>query len=179
NRLGDGPDIERVLAAMAGDVDSFLALCRRYYPAMVAVARAVLGDGHLCEDAVQEALAKACRKLGTLKNPKRFGAWLTAICRNEARSMLRRNPKTVSLGDRDVPEKVFAEDPDVDLVRQAISRLPAAARELVYLKYRNDLSHESIAELLDITPQAVHGRLQRARRSVKAYVQRLRSRRLS
>ncbi|MHC4717022.1 MAG: RNA polymerase sigma factor [Planctomycetota bacterium] len=164
---------------MRGDVDSFLKLCHRYYPAMLAIARAVLDDGHLCEDAAQEAFAKACRKLGDLRDPSRFGAWMAAICRNEARSMLRRRPRTESLGDRDVPDEPRREDPDVALVRQAIGRLSADARELVYLRYRSELSYEAIAELLGVTPQAVHGRLQRARRAVKAYVQRRRIRRQS
>ena len=179
NRLTDDPDEQLVLAAMGGDLNSFLALCQRYYPAMVAVARAVLGDGHLCEDAAQEAFAKACRRIDSLKSPGCFGAWLTAICRNEAKSMLRQIPKAESLGNRDVPEEICEEDPDVDLVRQAIGRLPVDARELLYLKYRNELSYEAIAELLDTTPQSVHGRLQRARQSVQAYVERERNRRLS
>lgn len=179
NRLTGKPDEELALEAVGGDLDSFLVLCQRYYPAMVAVTRALLGDDHLCEDAVQEAFAKACRKLDSLKSPSCFGAWLTAICRNEAKSMLRRTPKAESLGNRDVPERMREEDPDVDLVRQAIGRLPVDARELLYLKYRNELSHKAIAELLDTTPQSVHGRLQRARRSVKEYVERQRNRRLS
>ena len=173
------PDEELVSAAVRGDLDSFLVLCQRYYPAMVAVTRAVLSDDHLCEDAVQEALAKACRKLHSLKNPSRFGAWLTAICRNEARSMLRQIPKAESLGNRDVPEETSEEDPDVDLVRQAIGHLPVEARELLYLKYRNDLSYQAIAEVLDTTPQSVHGKLQRARQSVKGHVERQRNRRMS
>ena len=173
------PDEELVLAAMGGDVDSFVTLCHRYYPAMVAIARAVLGDGHLCEDAAQETFAKACRKLSSLKRPNCFGAWLAAICRNEARSILRKMPEAESLGDRDVPENTREESPDVDLVRQAIGRLPVDARELLYLKYRNELSYEAIAELLATTPQAVHGRLQRARQSLRAYVERQRKRRLS
>ena len=93
--------------------------------------------------------------------------------------MLRHTPKAMSLGNRDVPEKVCEENPDIDVVREAIGELPVEARELLYLRYRNELSYEAIAELLDTTPQAVHGRLQRARRSVKAYVEHQRNRRLS
>ena len=93
--------------------------------------------------------------------------------------MLRQTPKAESLGNRDVPEEICEEDPDVDLVRQAIGRLPVDARELLYLKYRNELSYQVIAELLDTTPQSVHGILQRARQSVQAYVERQRNRRLS
>ena len=93
--------------------------------------------------------------------------------------MLRQNPKAESLGDRDVPERICEEDPDLDLVRQAIEHLPVDAHELLYLKYRNELSYQAIAQLLDTTPQSVHGRLQRARKSVRAYVERQRNGRLS
>ena len=156
-RLAGIPDEQLVWAARSGDADSFLRLCQRYYPAMVAVGRAVLGDGHLCEDAAQEAFAKACRKLGSLKTPSSFGAWLTAICRNEARSMLRKAEPAASLGERDVAAERPAEDPDVHWVRRALRRLPVEARELVYLRYRNELSHQEIADLLGTTPAAVHG----------------------
>ena len=88
---------------MDGDVDGFVELCHRYYPSLVAVARAVLGDGHLAEDAAQEALAAACRRMGALKEPARFGAWLTTICRNRATDILRRWPKVERLGERDFP----------------------------------------------------------------------------
>ena len=56
------PDNVLVAGAMAGNGDSFTELCRRYYPAMVAVAQAILGDRHLAEDAAQQALAKAARR---------------------------------------------------------------------------------------------------------------------
>jgi len=61
------PDIGLVEAAIDGDVESFTELCRRYYPAMVAIAHSVLGDRHLAEDAAQQAFAKAAVMLPQLK----------------------------------------------------------------------------------------------------------------
>lgn len=43
------PDLVLVQAAINGDADSFTELCRRYYPAMVAIAHSVLGDRHRAE----------------------------------------------------------------------------------------------------------------------------------
>ncbi|GAH78369.1 unnamed protein product, partial [marine sediment metagenome] len=60
------PDLTLVEAAMDGDADSFTELCRRHYPAMVAIAHSVLGDRHLAEDAAQQAFARAARRLPQL-----------------------------------------------------------------------------------------------------------------
>jgi RNA polymerase sigma-70 factor (ECF subfamily) len=60
------PDTVLVKAAINGNADSFTELCRRYYPAMVAIAHSVLGDRHLAEDAAQQAFAKAALKLPQL-----------------------------------------------------------------------------------------------------------------
>lgn len=177
--LTEKPDDQLVLAAMGGDVDSFVVLCHRYYLPIVAIARAVVGDGHLAEDAAQEALAKACRRLDSLKNPKRFGAWLATICRNEARDILRRRPNIESLGERDIPAEVPDSDPEADAVREALNSMSPESRELLHLRYRNDLSYEAIADLLDISPEAVHGRLRRAKLEVKTHLERSRNRRSS
>ena len=177
--MAGNTDEELVVAALSGDVDSFVTLCHRYYAPLVTVARAVLRDGHLAEDAAQEALAKACRKLDSLNDPRRFGAWLTTICRNEATDMLRRIPKTEDLDDRDVAQEIPEEDSDVVAVRQAMDLLPVESRELLYLRYRGGLTYEEIAALLAATPEAVHGRLRRAKEALKAHFQRQQDRRLS
>ena len=48
--MAQEPDSALVEAAAKGDGDSFTELCRRYYPAMVAIAHSMLGDRHLAED---------------------------------------------------------------------------------------------------------------------------------
>lgn len=173
------PDEDLVVAALDGDVDSFVTLCHRYYPPLVAIARVVTSDGHLAEDAAQEAFAKACRRLDSLKNPKRFGAWLATICRNEARDILRRRPNIESLGERDIAAELPDTDPEADAVWEALNSMSPESRELLYLRYRNDLSYEAIADLLDTSVEAIHGRLRRAKLKVKTHLERSRSRRSS
>ena len=62
-----------------------------------------------------------------------------------------------------------AADPGDDrasLVRQSVRRLPEKAREVILLHYFSGLSYEEIADTLETSPQAVHGRLIRARRKM-------------
>jgi len=84
------PDTTLVKAAIKGDPESFTELCRRYYPAMVAIAHSILGDRDLAEDAAQTAFAKAAVKLPQIKNETKFPGWLAVICRNAARDLIRR-----------------------------------------------------------------------------------------
>jgi len=93
------PDLTLVEASVDGDADSFTELCKRYYPAMVAIAHSIIGDRHLAEDAAQQTFAKAVRKLSQLKNKTKFAAWLAAICRNVAKDIAR----TVGAGPRACP----------------------------------------------------------------------------
>ena len=166
------PDETLVEAAIDGDAESFTELCRRYYPAMVAIAHSVLGDRHLAEDAAQEAFAKAAAKLPQLKRKSQFAGWLAAICRNEARDMSRHadGPRA---GDEPATAPGQSDrDEAVEAVRGAMSRLSASARELVFLRYYDGLSYEQISAVLGISEQAINGRLRRAKKKMAGYLQR-------
>jgi RNA polymerase sigma-70 factor (ECF subfamily) len=165
-------DVELVETAQRGDLDSFGALYQRYYAAMVGVAYCALYDRHLAEDAAQEAFVVACRDLKRLRDAARFAGWLRGICRNVARAMARAKPDFISL--QDVPaEGGDGMAQERELVWQAVGQLPALGREAIVLHYFSGLSHEAIAVILDISPQAVHGRLFRARRKLARRLRRL------
>jgi len=170
--LAEKPDGMMVQAALHGDVNSFTELCSRYYSAMVAVAHAILGDRHLAEDAAQEAFARACWNLKRLKDPNRFAAWLARICRNQAKDMARRRRRLRSLPDPAAMPERLQTAADVDTVRDAIETLPARAREVIYLRYYDELSYEQMSAVLGISGQAVNGRLRRAKKAVARYLER-------
>jgi RNA polymerase sigma-70 factor (ECF subfamily) len=163
-------DTTLVEASIDGNPDSFTELCRRYYPAMVAIAHSLLGDRHLAEDAAQETFAKAAVKLPQLRQTNKFAGWLAAICRNQARNMARFANGT--LANDEVLAKAAKSDGDdsCEAVRQALKRLSAPAREVVFLRYYDGLSYERISELLGISEQAINGRLRRAKRKMADYL---------
>jgi RNA polymerase sigma-70 factor (ECF subfamily) len=159
-------DAELVEAARSGDVSSFGELYRRHYKAVVGIAYSAAADYHLAEDAAQEAFAVACRDLGRLRRAERFAAWLGAICRKTARRLARAKSRGC------LPAHIVAAttaDPAGDragLVRRSVARLPLRTREVIVLHYFSRLSYEEIAATLGTSPQAVHGRLLRARRKL-------------
>jgi RNA polymerase sigma-70 factor, ECF subfamily len=158
-------DAELVAAARNGDVNSFGELYRRYYAATVGIAYCWVSDRHLAEDAAQEAFAVACRDLVRLRRADKFAGWLKAICRKVARRAAKRRPRHELPADIASPTTT-TDDHRASLVRQSVARLPERAREVIVLHYFSGLSYEEIAGTLGTSPQAVHGRLIRARRKL-------------
>lgn len=77
--MEDPDDQTLVQRVLRGDAACFGTLCTRHYPSLVATADSILFDHHLAEEAAQEALAEACRRLPSLKRPASFGPWVGAI----------------------------------------------------------------------------------------------------
>lgn len=157
-------DAALVKAACEGDVDSFRQLYERYYGMAVGIARSRVFDLHLAEDAAQEAFAVACRRLHSLRDGSRFPVWLATICRRTAIRMARARKNGVPLNQEPVSQPNGDSDDTIEHVKQALGRLPASGREVIHMHYFSGLSHEEISLALGISTQAVHGRLQRARR---------------
>jgi RNA polymerase sigma-70 factor (ECF subfamily) len=168
--MTDFEDHILVQRALCADPESFGELCGRYYPLLVAVADSILMDHHLAEDAAQEALAEACGQLAKLKKPERFGPWVAAICRNVAKDMLRQRGKPAPAAVRDQAD--CPDDERKAALAEAIGKLPHHLREVIYLRYYNEMSYERMAGILGATRQTIDGRLRRAKKKISAYLAR-------
>jgi RNA polymerase sigma-70 factor (ECF subfamily) len=165
-------DVLLVEAAQQGDLDGLTALYERYYRSMVALAYSVLADMHLAEDAAQQAFAIACRDLPKLKSKEKFAAWLAGICRNTAREIYRARGNHVGLQEQALAQGEHETARFRDAVRRAVWRLRTSEREVIVLRYYDNLAYEQIGSVLGISPQAVHGRLTRAKRKIASYLKR-------
>ena len=160
-----------VQRALHADPESFGELCRRYYDSLVAAAHSILMDHHMAEDAAQEALTSACRDLAKLKKPERFGPWVGAICRNVAKDMLRQLRKQQEPVETDAGNEPDCEkDERKAILDQALQELPQHLREVIYLRFYNEMSYEQMAKVLGATEQMIDGRLRRAKKKIAAYL---------
>jgi RNA polymerase sigma-70 factor (ECF subfamily) len=166
-------ETQLVQAARNGHLESFGALYERYHSSMVALAYSMLSDRDIAEDAAQEVFAIACRDIGSLKSKERFAAWLAGICRNVSRQMLRANKSTpVAVDDNPAAEHRDDIEDRREAIRRAVWSLREAERELIVMRYFDGFSQGQISEVLDISPQAVNGRLVRAKRKIAEYLKR-------
>lgn len=166
----NGDDARLVGAARSGDRAAFATLIERHRPLLVATCRRMLGSGDLADEAAQEAVIQAMLGLGRLRDPRRFGAWLTGIGLNVGRHLLRPRPAVAWQSDTRVPDpSELVEAADVAArVRAAIAALPAGQRRAVTLFYLAGLPQREVAAALGIDVGAVKGRLHKARRALRA-----------
>ena len=105
-------DMERRLVerAMHGDEEAFDLLVGRIGDSLYSVARRILRDTSLAEDATQQALLAAWRNLPQLRDPDRFEAWAHRLIVNACHAEARREGRqrgTLRLLPHDEPS-----DPD-------------------------------------------------------------------
>lgn len=170
-----------VLRAQAGSERAFTRLFERYEARLLYYLRRVSGSPDVADDAFQEAWLKAFRRLGTLKRPAAFRSWLYRIGRNSAMDALRRRGRELPLEDpraRDAMEALdrdrLADGPDDDFgeatvaaLHVALDRIAPIHREVLALKFLEDLSYEEIADVVGIPIGTVRSRIHHGRRSLR------------
>src|SRR5688572_7297692 len=86
------PDAQLVEQVRPGDIEAFGQLADRYERTLLAIAIGALHDFHAAEDVVQAALLAAFRRLETLRDGEKFGAWLIQIARSQVVEAVRSRP---------------------------------------------------------------------------------------
>jgi RNA polymerase sigma factor (sigma-70 family) len=137
----------------------------------------LLGWSHEAEDVVQEVFLSALKGLGKFRGGSSMTSWLTRIAVNECRSHWRKRViRLRSLGRQQPPAGELAGQPADGLmdretfarIRRQVRALPGRYREVVVLRYLEEMSRDQTAEALGISTKAVDVRLHRARVRLKA-----------
>ncbi|GAB3933368.1 RNA polymerase sigma factor [Micromonospora vulcania] len=168
-------DAELVRLAQAGDAAALGVLLTRHEAEMRAVALSLLGYGPDAEDAVQDAMVVALRRVGEVRDPAAIGPWLRAIVRNNSRMTLR-GPRPLPVAEPEwfagpagtpTPEEALDRGAMRDWVWHAIGGLSETDRLVTMLRYFSDASsYEQIAAVCGVPVGTVRSRLNHARRAL-------------
>ena len=146
------------------DVTQFSAKVRTCEQKLYHVAKCLLNCEADCEDAVQEALIRAWRKIGTLRHEEYFDTWLIRILINECKSELRRRARRP---DSEIPESFPApEAPDAAL-REALLQLDIKYRLPLTLHYLYGYEVKAVSRILRLPEGTCKSRLHRARQLLR------------
>lgn len=122
------------------------------------------------EDIAQDSMVRVWRKWRTLRKSEARKSWLATIVRNEAlREFARKRPlptDTLEAWQGSDDERVLATVERADL-HAALERLNKRDRQLVRLRYDEDMTQEAIAHRLGIPLGTVKVRLHRVRAKLR------------
>ncbi|HLM51053.1 MAG TPA: sigma-70 family RNA polymerase sigma factor, partial [Solirubrobacteraceae bacterium] len=148
-----GTSTALVLRASPGEDAAFASLYAEHHAAVLRCCRGILRDPDEAADAAQNAMLKALRAMRASGPPDDPRAWLSAIARNEAISLLRRRRSDEPLPAGDGPSFPAAEDRALDReeVRQLVgdlSELPERQRGALLMREVSGLGYDAIAQRL-------------------------------
>ncbi len=157
-------DRDLVVRARAGDREAFTVLVHQVSDSLFAVAHRILRDTGLAEDALQNALVLAWRRLPKLRDPERFEAWIHRIlvhaCYDESQRARQWSAqvRVLPLDGPSTPDgsAVLA---DRDELERAFRQLTVEQRAVFVLHHYLGLPLVEVAELLEIPAGTARSRL--------------------
>ncbi len=165
----DTADAELARRARERDVAAFTALVERQWPRLVRFARSVAGESE-AEDVVQQALVLAWERIGTLRDPAAFPAWLLRIVGREAVRVARRWHWRRLLPLSALPERAdpaAAGELDRLEVERVLGRLPPRQRAVMHLTVIEGMSDGEIGQVLGMEAATARSHRRKARQALR------------
>jgi len=176
-------ELELLDRVRKGDHDAFYELVRPHERKLYLAALGIVNNEADAEEAVQEAILKAFKAIGTFRGEARFSTWIIQITINEARMKLRKDRRHLyeaidhaGQGDEDgeyvprdfadwrpIPSEELDNSRLREALRKALASLSPKYREVLVLRDIEQLNIAETAQLLGITESSVKTRLLRAR----------------
>ena len=165
-------DRDIVELARRGDREAFTVLVHQVSDSLYAVAHRILRDTGLAEDALQNALVLAWRRIPHLREPDRFEAWFHRIlvhaCYDESQRARQwtANVRVLPVDGPTISDESAA-IADRDELERAFRRMPVDQRAVFVLHHYLGLPLVEIAELLEIPAGTARSRLHYATRGLR------------
>ena len=166
-------DTDLVVRAQRGDKDAYALVAAEIADRFLAVARRILRDRDLAEDATQQALLAVWQDLPRLRDPDRFESWsyrvLVNACYAEGRKERRWSPNLRILPiDETAADRSLETVVDRDQLERGFRRLTIDQRAVVVLYHYLDQPLDEIARIIGIPVGTAHSRLHHAMRGMRA-----------
>lgn len=157
-----------VLRAQANDSDAFAELYAMTYNKVYNYSRHYLRDNYLAQDAMQEIYIRVLKNITKLNDPSLFIAWLNHISFNVCYDMSMRQKATSSrIADDELlsliqdetpgsnPENTFQRKDEYVRLNKALDSLPFNEKQVLTMRYYNEMKLENIAAAMDISRSSV------------------------
>ena len=186
------PDVRLMLEVRNDSAAAFEEIVARYQGRLVNLLRHLVGNREQAEDLAQEVFLRVYRSRKTYEPGAKFSTWLFTIANHAAsnalRDLARRREITLQthdsgpLGARSfdkilqassgqMPARQLAKAEMREIVRMSLDSLSERQRMAVLLSKFEEMSYAEIADVMEITPQALKSLLSRARENLREVLQ--------
>ena len=170
-----------IIAARNGEPKAFEKLMQRYRKSVYYTLLKMVRNEEDAEDLTQEAFAKAFASIHNFDAKYSFSTWLFRIATNNCIDFIRKKKlQTLSIhasnsesgnssGVTDVkdedmnPNEQMLSDQRKKIVHDAVEKLSPRYRQLIELRFFQELSYEEIADTLELPLGTVKAQLHRAK----------------
>jgi RNA polymerase sigma-70 factor (ECF subfamily) len=163
-----------VLRCQAGDEVAFEELVGRYSPRLRYYLRKLLGEIDTADDVLQDVWLDVFKSVARLAEPAAFSTWLYRIARDRAYRQLRRRHRPIedvepvsNLGD----EEKFSQE-DAERIHTSLNQLPPEHREVLVLRFLEEMNYDQIAQVTDCRLGTVKSRIYYAKRALRRILER-------
>ena len=162
--------------ARGSDREAFGELVEQYRDNVYRLAYRMCGNAYDADEAAQEAFVAAWRALPNFRGDAKFSTWLYRLTTNAAIDVMRREKRHQTVGDgemvdladdADSPQETVERTEQQEAVQKALATLSEEYREVLLLRYMEELDYAEIAEVLQLPSGTVKSRINRAKAALK------------
>ncbi|MBC8453737.1 sigma-70 family RNA polymerase sigma factor [PVC group bacterium] len=144
-------------------MDWLHSIVKRYERPLCQYAYSILNNAETAREVVQDSFLKLCQQSRN-RIEKKIPAWLFLVCRNRALDVIRKNKRMMELDEKQEAELVSARrrpdenavvNENVSIVLKLLAKLPENQREVIRLKFQQELSYREIASITELSESNV------------------------
>ena len=170
-------DIEKLIEqGIQSDKAALERLYEAYHGRMTKLCQRIVDNRQTAEELAHDALLLAFAKMDSLRDPRRFEAWLTSITTNVALRYKQRHHEPAMLSLSTLREEELLQQtepteekplPTMAELMAAVDALPKGYRQVFKLAVIEELSHKEIAEIMGIAAHSSSSQLTRAKKMLR------------
>lgn len=168
-------DKELIYKIQHGNKELLEKIIQKYYDDIYRFCFYKTGNASISYDLTQETFLKLIKYIGTYRHKGKFKGYLLTIAMNVCNTYF--NENKVDLEELDVNQNYNDSDSDrlmkieqKDIIFKALNKLPEKQKEVIILKYYEDLKIKDISKILNENISTIKSRLKQGLEKMEMYL---------
>ena len=172
-----------MLQVKSGQLDQLGLLFERHNRSLYGFFYRLTADINASEDLVQNVFLRIIKYRHTYHGDGKFTTWMYHMARNLFADYYKKQKRMGYKEDVETADRYFRNDvnaestriqqEEIDLLQQALNRLPLEKKEILILSKFQDMRYREIADLMNLTESAVKVRIFRALKELREVYEKL------